>query len=113
MCETVERSASGPSILRRCGRQPVALAAQAISNMVFVPSLGKMLPKPMPPQENLRLVEAAKQAILQELEKSPTVSLDKLRAIKTITPAALNSALLALKKEGVLKSRSLQIIRQS
>ncbi len=73
--------------------------ARAESQTVISP-LGTAVQKPVPVYENLRKIENAKEYILNELQDHSLVTLDDLRKAKKITPAAMNSALLILKKEG-------------
>ena len=66
--------------------------------------LGGMVQKLVPATDNLVKIEAAKEWILDELKKRPTVTFEQLRKERDITPAAFISALLLLKKEGKIKS---------
>lgn len=79
---------------------------------VFFSPLGMMLPAPVSLQANVQNVEKAKKAIQAELDRQTRVPLKKLRAMKTITAAAMNAALLALKREGKIAITG-QIIARS
>jgi len=65
--------------------------------------LGIMLPKPVSVAENVRNVERARRAILNALEGRGQIELAELRRRQSISPAALNSALLILKRAGSIR----------
>ena len=88
---------------------PERPAPEEQHGMVMSP-LGTMLPKPVPPRENVKNIERAKEAILSELARRGSVSLRTLRKMPGITPAALNSALLMLKQEGKIRTEGRKII---
>jgi len=66
----------------------------------IVSPLGKAVPRPVPVAENVRNIEEAKAAILDRLGKDEAAPLKALRRMGKITPAALNTALLVLRREG-------------
>ena len=78
--------------------------------MVMSP-LGRRLPKPVPARENVKNVERAKDAILEDLATKGTVSLQSLRKRRRITPAAAYSALLILKQEGKIQTQGKKIVK--
>ena len=63
---------------------------------------GIAVPKPIPVSENLRNVEEAKEAILRALPVEGSVPLSHLR-IGPSTPAAMNTALVILKRQGRIR----------
>ena len=65
--------------------------------------VGVVIPKPVPVHENVRKVQEARQAVLEEMGRSDSVPLRRLRQRKGIEPAALNTALLRLKAEGAIE----------
>jgi hypothetical protein len=71
-------------------------------NMIMTP-MGIMLPRPVPVQENLRNIESATAAILEKLEEKRRVSLHDLRQMEEVSPAAMNSALVILRREGQIE----------
>jgi len=73
------------------------------SPMVVSP-VGKLVHRATPPEENRRKIEEARQGILQELATGEAVTLTALRKRLGATPAALNTALLLLKREGAIRS---------
>jgi len=73
--------------------------------------LGKALPRPVPVSENIRNIESAKEAILKVLETAESVSLETLRSAEKLTPAALSSAVLILRKAGRIKVQGTRIVR--
>lgn len=75
--------------------------------------LGIVVPKPVPVHENVRKVEEARQVVLDELKLAGAVSLEALRRRTSIKPAALNSALLDLKREGMIVVDASTIRRRS
>jgi hypothetical protein len=102
----------GDSILHLAGKYHFSILDPFAENPiekhdqpVFFAPLGQLLPAPVSLQENVRNLEQAKKVVLAELERQATVSLQQLRAMPTVTAAALNAALLALKQEGKIMSR--------
>ena len=89
-------------ILAGCGR-----AISTESDMVMSP-LGILVQKAVPFADNVRNVEEAKAIVLQALSAASSVSLDDLKKSR-VTPAALNTALLLLKKEGKIRVVGRQI----
>lgn len=73
--------------------------------------LGIVMPKPVPVQDNLKNIEDAGDAILHELDAEDDLSLEELRERVRFTPAAVNSALLILKKEGKIEKRGRGIVK--
>jgi len=71
--------------------------------------LGKLVQKPVPPQENLRNIDKARTFILDELQKRGPLFLSQIRKAPGISPAAINTALLNLKKDGLIKTHQGQI----
>jgi len=67
--------------------------------------LGKTVPRPVPVAENVRNIEDAKTAILARLAKGEAVPLKAFRRMGKIVPAALNTALLTLRREGKIVLR--------
>jgi len=65
--------------------------------------VGRMIPKPVPPRENIENIERAKEAILQDLARRRGASLRDLGKSRKISPAAMNSALLLLKQSGRIR----------
>lgn len=80
------------------------------SEMVVSP-LGRAVLKPVPPRENIRNIERAKEAILEDLAAGRRVSLRDLRTKRKIPPAAISSALLILKQEGKIRQEAGEIFR--
>lgn len=78
--------------------------------MVISPLGGPVL-KPVPPRENIRNIERAKEAILEDLASGRRVSLRKLGRKRKIPPAAISSALLILKQEGKIRKEGGKIVR--
>jgi len=66
--------------------------------------LGTVVQKAASPYENMRNIEDAKLFIIDALKESSPLTITELKEKTTITPAALYSALLLLKKESVIKS---------
>jgi len=64
--------------------------------------LGRSIPRPRTPQENLRLVQQARDALLADLDAQGTVSLTAFRRSHRFPPAAAHTAILLLKKEGIV-----------
>ena len=81
---------------------------EAQPELVVSPT-GKPLPRVVPPAENLKKIEAAKAAILQELDAKGALSLAELRRTD-LTPAAVNSALIILKQEGRIRMEGGRIL---
>ena len=73
--------------------------------------VGGMIPKPVPPKENIENIEKAKEAILEDLAGGAEVSLASLRKKRKLSPAATHSALLILKQEGKIRTRGGRIVR--
>ena len=71
--------------------------------------LGKMVQEARPVSESIENVEQAKRIILRELDAGRPVSLDALTKDPRTTPAALYTALLALKREGRIKTEGHRI----
>ena len=80
------------------------------AHMVKSP-LGTVVQKPVPPEENLRKIDGAKEWILHELARRKTMTLRELREVRGMTPPALNSAILILKKEGKIRTKGGEIRR--
>lgn len=70
---------------------------------VFLSPHGVILPAPVSAQDNIRNVDAARKAILDELGRHAPLSLHKFEASTVISPAAIYAALLALKRDGKIK----------
>jgi len=83
----------------------LGLAGPSDEPETVVSPLGKALPRPVPIAENVRNIEEAKAAILDRLVKNEAVPLKALRRMRRITPAALNTALLTLRREGSIVLR--------
>ena len=81
---------------------PFEDAVRQSPQMVMSP-VGRMVLKPVPVRDNVANIQQARAAVLKELEDSDTVSLKRLRRKQTIIPAALDSALLILKREGKVR----------
>jgi len=62
--------------------------------------LGTMVQRPIPPKENLANIEKAKTLVLRELAEKEQMTLAELRKSGQVSPAALNSAMVILKREG-------------
>jgi len=73
------------------------------TGMVVSP-LGTTVQKPVPPRENLARIQRAKDMILAEAGRRGSVSLRQLMRSQDPNPAAVNSAILLLKKEGKIRS---------
>ncbi|MFC1499015.1 DUF166 domain-containing protein [Verrucomicrobiota bacterium] len=73
--------------------------------------LGIMVQKPIPARESLENVENAKALILEQLKSKSSVTLKQLRSKSMKNAAALNTALLLLKKEGKIKVKGNKICR--
>ena len=82
----------------------------AEAGMVRSP-VGRMVFKPLPAREGLKNVERAKEAILEQLAITGSVSLSDLRQTRRITPAAAYTATLILKQEGKIRSDGGKIVR--
>jgi len=76
----------------------------------LVTTTGVTLPEPIPFDENRQQIERARQAILDELEKTGQVSLESLKG-KGIPPAAVYTAVLALKNEGKVRTEGQVVIK--
>ena len=85
--------------------EQLGLAEPSDEPETVVSPLGKALPRPVPVAQNVRNIEDAKAAILARLSKSEAVPLKALRRMGKITPAALNTALLTLRREGKIVLR--------
>jgi len=81
-----------------------------LENPLVTSPLGKLIQKPVAPKENLRNIEKARMLILGELDKRDSLSLGQIRKAPGISPAAINSALLILKKEGTIRSQKGNIL---
>lgn len=88
---------------------PLDKAAEEERDVVLSP-LGTVLPKPVPPAENLTQIENAKEAILKELETKAEIPLTELRR-KKLAPATLSSALIILKQQGRIKLEGRRILK--
>lgn len=84
-----------------------SITEETLAREQFVQTpLGLTLPKPVPIQENLRIVADAKQKVISLLAEDPAMSLVRLRQDAKVSPAALNTALLELKKGGRIHIRA-------
>ena len=89
-----------------------ALAAEAPAGPAMVMSpLGRMVLPPASMQENVRNIERAKEAILEDLAVSDAVSLVGLRSKRRITPAAAYTAVLLLKQAGRIRTKGGKIVK--
>lgn len=70
---------------------------------------GKRVQRPLPPEEYLRNIENAKDLILDELRVRSATTLADLRRKRDVNPAAMNSALLILKKERKIRTDGARI----
>ena len=71
---------------------------------MVVSPLGRVVRKAVPMQENLDNIERAKGVILEALQDREAVTLERLRKNRSVTPAALDSALVILKQEGKVRA---------
>jgi len=78
---------------------PVQYTEEEDSQMIASP-LGMMLQKPVPVHENLKNIQTAMDYIQERLDTENAIPLSQLRSTDKISPAAMSSALLILKKEG-------------
>ena len=69
--------------------------------------------RPIPPTENLRKIDEAKDLILRELDRRASVSLSELRALRVASPAALNSAVIILKGERRIRTARGGVLRRA
>jgi len=76
---------------------------------MVVSPLGRVVRKAVPVQENLDNIERAKDVILEALQDREAVTLESLRENRSVTPAALDSALVILKHEGKIRTQRGQI----
>ncbi|MDH7500427.1 MAG: DUF166 family protein [candidate division NC10 bacterium] len=76
--------------------------AEEEQDLVMTP-MGIRLPRPVPIQENQKNIENATRAILKRLEGRQWIWLRELRAGEMASPAAINSALILLKREGQIE----------
>lgn len=83
---------------------PVKQTVAGLETHMVSSPLGRWVQKPIPPEENLRNIDRARELILRELGERASVSLAELRALRHASPAALNSAVLILKKEGRVRA---------
>ena len=67
--------------------------------------VGGMIPRPAPPKENIENIERAREAILADLARRGTASLQDLRKRCGTSPAATHSALLLLKQAGKVRTQ--------
>ncbi|HUT58284.1 MAG TPA: DUF166 family protein [Phycisphaerae bacterium] len=89
---------------------PLTAPTPAEPELVRSP-VGTMVARPVPVRDNIRNIERAKRAILEELSTDKQVSLDDLRARRKITPAALASAVLLLKQAGLIRTARGRIVK--
>lgn len=97
--KTILASLTNNTTTEKVGRKTVSHEPEMVRS-----PLGIMVQKLAPATENLEKINVAKEWILSELQKRPTVTFDQLRKEKVLTPASFISALLLLKKEGKIKS---------
>lgn len=91
---------------------PIRESASANADDIMIMSpLGRMVQKPAPARENLENVERAKQFILAELARRTKITFEQLRENRKISPAAINSALIILKKEEEIRTEGTNIVR--
>lgn len=84
-------------------REPAETPVVEEITMVVSP-LGKLVQKAGSPTDNLKNIRAAMELVLSELAHRPSATLDHLRKVNaSISPAALHSALLLLKKDGKIR----------
>ena len=108
----------GDTILHVAGQAHYAILNQFGQNVDHGPDkdaqvlspVGVMVAKPLPASENARSVEEAKQGILARLESCQSLSLAELKKGPS-TPAALNTALVILKQEGLIRIDRGRIVR--
>lgn len=79
--------------------EPIQYTEEEDSQMIASP-LGIMVQKAVPVHENLKNIQTAKDYILEMLDKENAMPISRLRSTAAISPAAMSSALLILKKEG-------------
>ena len=77
----------------------------------IITPLGKVLPMPAPVADNIRNIENAKKNIMDELEIHPQISIEQIKKKEHISPAAIHSAILLLKKEMKIKTIGTTIIK--
>jgi len=99
----------GDTVLHLAGRihnqilEPFEKFPAEEEDRLIITPLGMMLPKPVPIPENLKKIENATHAILKKLQGRKWVSLNELREMEEASPAAINSALIILKREGQIE----------
>jgi len=82
-----------------------------LKSRLMMSPLGKIVQRPVPPQENLNNIKRAKQHILDELENHSPLTFASLRNQQRVNPAAINSALLILKKTGKIRTDGQSIFK--
>ncbi len=65
--------------------------------------VGGMIPKPLPPKDNIANIERAKAAVLADLARDGRASLRELTGRPDTSPAAMSSAILLLKQDGAIR----------
>ncbi|GAG37540.1 unnamed protein product, partial [marine sediment metagenome] len=88
---------------------PLAVGLPEATPMVRSPT-GLMIPEPVPSRENLRNIEKAREAILEDLAGGKPVSLESLRRRRRISSAAMYSAVLMLTREGKVRRQGERIV---
>ncbi|NIA20447.1 MAG: hypothetical protein GWP05_00410 [Anaerolineaceae bacterium] len=82
---------------------PLQKGVRREAAMVVAP-MGRTVHKAVPMQENLDNIERAKGLILEALQDRRAVTLEDLRKNRSVTPAALDSALVILRQEGQVRA---------
>ncbi|MBM4143588.1 MAG: hypothetical protein FJ225_08375 [Lentisphaerae bacterium] len=90
---------------------PYKQTVAGLESPLVTSPLGKLVQRPIPPAENLARIDEAKAFVLDSLAETGSVTLRELRQSRRVSPAALNSALLILKREGRIRSDGARISR--
>ena len=90
------------TILARSGEAP-----GRPDDMVMSP-LGRKVYRASSPAENIWNIERAKAFVLDKLKRCPTVTFEQLCRTRTVTPAAITTAVVLLKKEGKIRPQDLR-----
>jgi len=109
----------GDTVLHLAGRihnqilEPFEESLAEEDQGLIITPMGMMLPRPIPVQENLKNIENATQAILRKLEGRKWIWLHELRSSQEASPAAINSALIILRREGQIEMASGKVTKAS